>query len=271
MPPREPAKILIVDDDPSLCALLAARLNHAGYATLVAHNGTDALKTARREAPDLCIVDILLPGMPGYDLLKKIKTDPGIKKRPHFILISGRADMTVFFDKADVEEFLAKPFEPADLLKKMERVLSKGASVAPAREPERPAAPKPAGAKRVLVAGNQEFILNKVKDYLLGLRYQVFTDWEEAAAIATARGEKPDWIFCQLWEDREIFDALKVYETLKKLPETRESRFVLLCPQALAVEAAQNFKSVPVLVYAESADLKEKIAGVLASKYQTTI
>ncbi|MBI4549328.1 MAG: response regulator [Candidatus Omnitrophica bacterium] len=268
---RESPKILIVDDDTNLCTLLATRLNHSGYTTYVAHTGTDALKTARRESPDLCILDILLPGMPGYDLLKRLKAEPGLKKKPHFILISGRADMTVFFDKADVEEFLTKPFDPAELLSKIERVLARGKAPAASREPERSSPSKAPGGKRVLVAGNQEFILNKLKEHLQSLRYQVLTDWEEKAALETARAEKPDWVLCQLWEDRDIFDAFKVYETLKQTPETKSCRFVLLCPQALAVEAAQNFKAVPVIIYMESSDLKEKVAQILASKYQTTL
>lgn len=72
-------KILIVEDDDFLRSLAVSKLEKAGYTVLTAANGEDGLKNATGEAPDLLILDLMLPGMSGFDVLEALRKDAGGK------------------------------------------------------------------------------------------------------------------------------------------------------------------------------------------------
>ena len=66
-------KILVVDDDPNILELVSIQLTQAGYTVLKASNGFEALEVLEEELPDLAVVDVMMPGMDGYTLTKKIR------------------------------------------------------------------------------------------------------------------------------------------------------------------------------------------------------
>ncbi|MES2436536.1 MAG: response regulator [Patescibacteria group bacterium] len=72
-------KVLLVEDDPFLQSLLAQRLAAKGYKLFSAKEGTEALAIAEREMPEVILLDILLPGMNGYEILEKLKTNAKTK------------------------------------------------------------------------------------------------------------------------------------------------------------------------------------------------
>lgn len=80
-PPGKTAKIklLVVEDDPFLSSLAAGRLQKEGYKVSVAADGTQALKLIAEETPDLVLLDIIMPGMNGFEVLKTMKADPAMK------------------------------------------------------------------------------------------------------------------------------------------------------------------------------------------------
>lgn len=69
-------KILVVEDDPFLSSLAVGRLEKEGYKISLVTDGVQALKALEREIPDLMLLDLIMPGMSGFEVLKKIKTDP---------------------------------------------------------------------------------------------------------------------------------------------------------------------------------------------------
>ncbi|MFI5234287.1 MAG: response regulator, partial [Gemmatimonadales bacterium] len=75
MTPTAPAvhRILVVDDEPDITALVAYHLAKAGHRVSTAANGPDALRSAREERPDLVILDVMLPGTSGYDVLAELR------------------------------------------------------------------------------------------------------------------------------------------------------------------------------------------------------
>ena len=78
-------RILVVDDEPDITALVAYHLAKAGFRVSTAANGTDALKAAREERPDIVILDLMLPGVSGYDVLAELQEargDPGSRRHP---------------------------------------------------------------------------------------------------------------------------------------------------------------------------------------------
>ncbi len=88
------AKVLVVDDEPLLRAMLRDALESAGYTVLVAVDGRSGLLTAKAERPDCILLDIIMPGLDGYETCKLLKADPELKPIPVF-LISATTDLRV--------------------------------------------------------------------------------------------------------------------------------------------------------------------------------
>ena len=78
------AKILVVDDEPSIVKLVSAYLKPEGYEVLTAADGPTGLKAARSFRPDIAILDIMLPGMDGLELLQQLRREsPGLRDSPY--------------------------------------------------------------------------------------------------------------------------------------------------------------------------------------------
>jgi CheY-like chemotaxis protein len=87
-------KILVVDDDPLLRTMLRDGLEQAGYTVLEAQSGQEALEITKAERPNCILLDIMMPGMDGYDTCKAIKAVPGLGSIP-VLLISATTDLRV--------------------------------------------------------------------------------------------------------------------------------------------------------------------------------
>jgi two-component system phosphate regulon response regulator PhoB len=109
-------RILVVDDEPDITALVAYHLAKAGFRVSTAANGTDALKAAREERPDIVILDLMLPGVSGYDILAELRKrdetrDVGV------ILLTARREETdrIRGLSLGADDYLTKPFSPQEL------------------------------------------------------------------------------------------------------------------------------------------------------------
>ncbi len=121
-----PKKILLVDDDPGVHLLIVPVLSKAGYIAVSAKNGEQALHLALNERPDLIILDVIMPGIKGRDLCKKIKAYDVLNKIPVVFLTAKDSEDDV---KAELEAgaiaHLTKPVNPADLLQTIEGIIGK--------------------------------------------------------------------------------------------------------------------------------------------------
>jgi len=79
---NDPARILVVDDTPSNVKLLADVLGARGYEVVTAVNGAEGLERIERDAPDLVLLDVMMPGMSGYDVCRKIRANPATTMLP---------------------------------------------------------------------------------------------------------------------------------------------------------------------------------------------
>lgn len=120
-------KVLIVEDQPDSRRLMVDILSHftaQGVTILSAKDGLEACEIARREKPDLILLDIMLPGMSGHDLCEKIKSDP-TTAHAYIIVVSARFQVE---DRKEAtargaDEYLVKPFDVAALLGHVRKVL----------------------------------------------------------------------------------------------------------------------------------------------------
>ena len=111
-----PAKVLVVDDTPHNVKLLADLLGVKGYAVATAVNGEEALFKVASEKPDLVLLDIMMPGISGYDVCRKIRENPATALLPVVLATSLDPNQErVKGTEAGADDFLSKPVNQAEL------------------------------------------------------------------------------------------------------------------------------------------------------------
>jgi two-component system phosphate regulon response regulator PhoB len=109
-------RILVVDDEPDITALVAYHLAKAGHRVSTAANGSDALKAAREERPDIVILDLMLPGVSGYDVLAELRRRDDTREVGVILLTSRREEADRIRGLSlGADDYLSKPFSPQEL------------------------------------------------------------------------------------------------------------------------------------------------------------
>jgi len=118
------AKILIVDDDPDLTKLVKTILEAENYTVYSAESGEEALGEVPKLKPDLIILDIILPGMNGYDTCKILKTRDHTNPIPIIILsVKSSVEDRIIGLNIGADDYITKPFDPGELAARVEAVL----------------------------------------------------------------------------------------------------------------------------------------------------
>jgi two-component system phosphate regulon response regulator PhoB len=109
-------RILVVDDEPDITALVAYHLAKAGYRVSTAANGQDALKAAREERPDVVVLDLMLPGVSGYDVLAELRRREETRDVGVILLTARREEIDRIRGLSlGADDYLTKPFSPQEL------------------------------------------------------------------------------------------------------------------------------------------------------------
>jgi len=120
-----PAKILVVDDEPHLVKLVRSNLEAQRFKVIAAMDGVSALAMVEKEGPDLVILDIMLPGMDGFDVLQKIREFSSV---PVIMLTAKDQDVDVVKGLTlGADDYVKKPFSVHELLARVEAVLRRAA------------------------------------------------------------------------------------------------------------------------------------------------
>ena len=120
--------ILIVEDELDLQQILAYNLEHAGYAVRVAGTGRDALRLAQEEPPQLVLLDLMLPDMPGTQICKQLKEDPRTQAVPVVMLTArGEESDRVLGFELGADDYVVKPFSVRELLLRTQAILRRHA------------------------------------------------------------------------------------------------------------------------------------------------
>jgi len=116
--------ILIIEDEVNLSELLKFRLEVNGYLVETAFDGEEGMSKIGTTKPDLVILDIMMPKVDGYEVLRRVKADPKTKNIPIIVLTARSQNKDMDQAKAlNADSFISKPFEPKDLLKEIEKLL----------------------------------------------------------------------------------------------------------------------------------------------------
>ena len=118
-------RILVVEDEHPVARLIQVNLEAAGYEVTVASGGEEALAALAVEMPALMVLDVVMPGLDGFEVLRQLKADPDTADLPVVMLTARTDEQSIFKGWAEgVHCYMTKPFDPKDLLLLVERMLS---------------------------------------------------------------------------------------------------------------------------------------------------
>ena len=123
-PPPAGERVLVVDDEADIVALVAYHLAKGGYRVSTASSGTDALETARRERPALVVLDLMLPGLSGYDVLEQLRAGESTRDIAVLMLTARREEQDRIRGLSlGADDYLTKPFSPQELVLRVAAIL----------------------------------------------------------------------------------------------------------------------------------------------------
>jgi two-component system phosphate regulon response regulator PhoB len=130
--PSNPDRILVVDDEPEIVALVAYHLAKAGYRVSTASSGQDALELARRDRPSLIVLDLMLPGLSGFDVLEQLRADDSTRDMAVLMLTARRDEPDRIRGLSlGADDYLTKPFSPAELVLRVAAILRRTGNTVP--------------------------------------------------------------------------------------------------------------------------------------------
>jgi signal transduction histidine kinase/DNA-binding response OmpR family regulator len=201
-------RILVVDDEKHIRALLRQQLEEVGYAVIEAENGRQAIQLATAERPDLIILDILMPGLDGFEVTTILKQNNETAAIPIMIL-SIVEDREKGY-RLGVDGYLTKPVDAEQLLSTVSLLAARG---------QRTPAPT---RKKVLVIENDTGIVRAIQEVLD--EFQLITVDDGQEGIRIARQEHPHLIIL----DVRLAKEGAIVKALRAMSETRESQIIVL-------------------------------------------
>ena len=238
------ARVLVVEDDANNLDVASRIIRASGHEALVAADGVAGLDLARVERPDAILVDLLLPRMDGWSLTRSLRTEPWAASIP-IIAVSALAlpsDRARAIE-AGCDDFVSKPFAPAELRAILLRYFPGGAAHVPlARDGHAPVArgPVPITLGRVLIVddeiANVELLARRLE--AIGCQTQVASSGERA--IALARSEQPDLILLDVMMPG--IDGWQTCRRLKSQPETADIPVIFVTAKDRYEDLSKGFE-----------------------------
>ena len=116
-------KIMVVDDEPDILLTVGQMLEISGYEVIKAADGNECLEKLSEVTPDLVLLDLMMPGMSGWDVAAKIKENPKWNNIPIIFLTAKGDTMSVGMGHMAAEDYITKPFDIKDLNERLKKVL----------------------------------------------------------------------------------------------------------------------------------------------------
>ena len=228
-----PARILVVDDEPGNRELIEAMLSDSGYEVFLAAGGEEALALAHEKRPDLIVLDLMMPGLSGFEVCARLKMDPQTGGIP--ILIATALDQISDKERALAaggDDFLAKPLQQAELTARVGALLKVrhlncdldqalaylhelelARHTQKPRKPARPSGPAP-GAGVILVVDDEPLVRQLFIDILRDAGYVTHEAENGQQAVEIARRETIDVVLLDV-----MMPTMSGLEVLAKLGE----------------------------------------------------
>ena len=194
--------VLIVDDDPDLPALMRAALNEKNIIATFCPDGMDALKSIMRQKPDLIVLDIMMPGLSGHEVLSRLKKDPTMTDIPIVMLSQSTQDHDLVNSiRSGAIDYISKPFQPQDLVTRIDGLLK-------------------ASGRTVVIADNDPMIVHLLKSKFEFEGYRVVTAGDGQKALDLIAKYKPDLVLLDII--MPALDGTAVIHRMRQLPKTKD-------------------------------------------------
>lgn len=243
-------RILIADDDPAICEFLGQALTDLGYSITICSDGETTLKRAKQEHPDLLILDVLMPKLSGFDVVKALKANPETAEIPA-IAISA-ADELLHHTESGVARCFSKPIQFDSLKEAVENLLQ------PRNQKNISTVSK---AFSVLVVDDDSQIRQMLSQDLSEAGYQVYQSSDGKDAVEITRKRHPDLVILDVVMPG--IDGFDVAAILKNDPTTRNIPIVILS----VIEDKARAKTLGVDSYlskpVDLGHLQQEIAALL--------
>jgi len=203
--------ILIVDDERDLVSLLDFNLRQAGFETLLATSGQEALQHLRRRVPDLVLLDLMLPDLSGTEICRTVKSDPRTKHVPVMMLTAKgeEVDKVVGFELG-ADDYVTKPFSVRELVLRVRAVLRRAAGGGTASG----AAVEPVGPLRVDLESHRAYVENEEVE-LTPLEFRLLTTFMSRVGRVQSREQ----LLTDVWEMSSEVETRTVDTHVKRLRE----------------------------------------------------
>ena len=125
MSQENPQRIIYIEDDPEMIDLVVMILSRRGFDVKGAHGGRKGLEMVNQEKPDLILLDLMMPGLDGWEVYQQLKANEQTRHIP-VIVVTAKAqaiDRVLGLHIAKVDDYISKPFRPQELLDSIEKVL----------------------------------------------------------------------------------------------------------------------------------------------------
>jgi hypothetical protein len=274
--------ILICDNEPALRGLVRAALADDGYELHEARDGDESLELARALEPDLVVLDMMMPGRTGIQVLEELRTEERFRETP-VIMLTARAQAgdRMAAAEAGASRFISKPFSPIELGLVVEELLAgngraNAAALGAANFLAKPFSQHelrdaiirvlPDRSGSVLVVDDEESVRHLVRESLRGNGFETLEARGGEEALARIAEQKPDALILDLIMPG--VDGFAVLEQLQADPETRVLPVIVLTAKRLSEEERQRLLERTVALLEKSsysaAELRRLVRRALA-------
>ena len=210
--------ILVVDDEPSICEVVSLYLQRAGYTVQVANDGRSALQLLTAALPDLLILDVMLPGVDGLEITRRLRS---VGSTPVILLTARREEADRILGlELGADDYVVKPFSPQELVSRVRAVLrrTQGAERPPDSSPEQE--PGPLAFEGIAIDGRTR--LAHVNGQAVTLTAKEF-DLLWFLARHPQQVFNRDQLLAEVWGETQYIDASTVTVHVRRLREKLEA------------------------------------------------
>jgi two-component system response regulator ResD len=216
------ATVLVVDDEPTIVEIVGRYMERAGFETFTAADGYQALDLATEHRPDLVVLDVMLPGIDGIEVMERLQERPGPPIAVILLTARGEESDRLVGLRHGADDYVVKPFSPAELVARVEAVLRR-VTPAPAREDMPPIVH---GPLRVEPAGRRVFLDGE--EIMLTMReFDLLAFFAENPGRVFSRDQLMESVWGEPWFDDTSTVTVHVRRLRAKLgDDPAEPRFI---------------------------------------------
>jgi two-component system response regulator ResD len=215
--------VLVVDDEPTIVEVVGTYLERAGFAVERARDGLEATRLAEVHRPDLVVLDLMLPGLDGFEVLRRLRERPGKPVAVIMLTARGEESDRLVGLRHGADDYVVKPFSPAELVARVQAVLRRVSPPAEDREEEPPIE---RGPLRIEPASRRSFLDGAELDLTL-------REFDLLAYLAARPGRvfSRDQLMEAVWETPFFTDTSTVTVHIRRLraklgDDPAEPRFI---------------------------------------------